>query len=478
MHAFSALLALVSFGAPAQPEAPRNVIVFIADGCGSNTHRAYELWRGEPALYRSGEWAELSVATYALRPGGRASRGSEPLAQDGRLVYDPTLAWNDSPTDGGAGGYPFFFEGYRWLRATAPDSANTATAILSGVSTYVGSINMDGALEPITTAAEIASGRGKSVGVVSSVLFTHATPACAAGAHVPQREMYGEIASQILSSGVCDVIAGAGHPEYDDSARRRDEPSYSYIGERDWSALRAGEATNADGEVWTLVDDADRVAALASGDSPTPLFIMARAAKTLQQKRAPFTLRDGTAPGGHERNAGVPTLTDLSLAALNAVDDDPDGFFLMIEGGAVDWAMHDNQIGRMIEEMAEFHDAIETVCAVLDTGERGCDWSDTLVIVTADHDHMLFGPESDTVPFQPLADYGAGSVPGHRWHADSHSNQPVPLFVRGPGSERFAGIATAPDEASPDAAAHMRRRPYFHQIEIGRALKELLGANP
>ena len=51
--------------------------------------------------------------------------------------------------------------------------------------------------------------------------------------------------------------------------------------------------------------------------------------------------------------------------ALNHLDDDPDGFFLHIEGGAVDWAMHANQMGRMIEEMTDFKNSVDAVDALV-----------------------------------------------------------------------------------------------------------------
>jgi alkaline phosphatase len=72
----------------------------------------------------------------------------------------------------------------------------------------------------------------------------------------------------------------------------------------------------------------------------------------------------------------VPTLIEMTRAALNVLDNDPDGFLLMTEGGAVDWAAHAGQSGRLIEEQ---HDFDETVEAVVDwvsrrtaTGARRC----------------------------------------------------------------------------------------------------------
>lgn len=461
--------------APAGPAAaPRNIIIFVADGAGESTHRALEYWAGSPPLYHSVEgadaWDRHTVTTYALRADVRTRRGQDPLAQDPALVFDPALAYDATPVEGELAGYPLHIAGYRWLRATAPDSANTATALFTGVSTYKGGINVDGAGQPVRSLGQAAAAQGMAVGVVSSVPASHATPACAGGASVPARSMYHEISRQLLTNGVCTVIAGAGHPFRDDDARPRTEPDFKFIGQTEWDQLAAGAIAAPDQPAWTLVDDPEQIRSLAQGDVPERLYIMAPAAQTLQQRREPYALGDETAPGQHPPTDGMPTLLDLSLAALNAVDDDPDGFVLVIEGGAVDWAMHDNQTGRMIEEMAEFHETVKTFSGFLDTGERGFDWSDTLVLVTSDHDHLLLGPDSDTVPFQPIQSRGQGQLPAHRWHADNHSNLPIPLYVRGRGAPEFRHIPTTSYDA-PDGQINA-----FHQARIGRTLLELLAA--
>jgi len=64
----------------------------------------------------------------------------------------------------------------------------------------------------------------------------------------------------------------------------------------------------------------------------------------------------------------------MTLAALNILDDDPDGLYLMVEGGAVDWANHLNQSGRMIEEAVEFERAVE---AVINWVQQNSNWGET-----------------------------------------------------------------------------------------------------
>lgn len=76
-------------------------------------------------------------------PGGTAP-GDD--SQDPALVYDPLRAWDATPVAGDADGdgYPDYFEGYRWLQATDPDSAGTMSAIVTGRKVYRGGINIDG----------------------------------------------------------------------------------------------------------------------------------------------------------------------------------------------------------------------------------------------------------------------------------------------------------------------------------------------
>ena len=131
----------------------------------------------------------------------------------------------------------------------------------------------------------------------------------------------------------------------------------------------------------------------------------------------------------------MPTLTEMSLAALNVLDNDPDGLYLMIEGGAVDWAAHANQSGRMIEEAIEFERAVE---AVLDWVQTNSNWGETLLIVTGDHETgYLTGPDS-------------GQFPGPR--LESHREQ------RQGRSARHGMAFAEPHEQSDDPIGQGRRR--------------------
>ena len=86
----------------------------------------------------------------------------------------------------------------------------------------------------------------------------------------------------------------------------------------------------------------------------------------------------------------------MSKAAINCLDKNPKGFYLMIEGGAVDWANHANQPARMVEEQIDFVEAVEAVAGWVETHGG---WDETLLILTADHEcGLLWGPESERSP--------------------------------------------------------------------------------
>lgn len=471
-----ALAAALLLASPAHAQV-KNIILMVADGAGYNTLAATRFWRGAPLPTDSDEWVRASQATYGLRESAPTGPLG-PLEQDPELVYGSSRAWDITPVRGKTSrGYPRAFAGYEWLRDTAPDSANTMSAMVTGVRSYDGAINVDGAGRPVRSLAEAAHASGRAVGIVSSVPFNHATPAAGGGAHDVSRENYHAIARELFGSGLLSVIAGAGNPDYDTNGRRADAPGYTapdspnrFVPPDLWAALKSG------GTGWTLVEDRAQIAALAQGTRAPPdrLAIVAPVYDTLQQNRlAPDPTRPDYFPGDAPFLKTSPTLAELALAALQRLRQDPQGFVLVIEGGAVDWAMHDNEFGRMIEEYEDFARAVDAVVAWIERPDTPASFENTLLIVTADHDHLLMGPDGAAQAFEPLAYRGGGHPPGHRWFHNGHSNQLVPLFARGAGAEAVAALATRRDEHSADGRSFGRGR-YFHQTELGQLLLRIV----
>jgi alkaline phosphatase len=296
---------------------------------------------------------------------------------------------------------------------------------------------VDVAGKRVENVLERAEKLGKSTGIVTSVTFCDATPA-AFGAHVPSRNAEEEIARLMLMTSAVDVIMGTGHPWYDNAGKRRAEPNYEYVGgETTWAALSAGTAgADADGDgepdPWKLIESKADFAALAAGPTPKRVCGVAQSWDTLEAAR---NLNFAAAPYADRFPANVPTLCEMTEGALNVLDNDPQGFALMVEGGAIDGAAHANVGTRMVEEQMEFNKAVETVIAWV---EHHSGWNETLLIVTADHETgYVTGPGSDP-RWQPLANNGPGKMAGLEFHSKSHTNSLVPLFAKGAGAEAFA----------------------------------------
>lgn len=440
----------------------KNIILMISDGTGSSTIAATGMYTGKlgKQIYDGPAWTKSYVSTYPLRTGETPVAGAAGLAQDPETVYDPAKNWNTAPATSTTGPNPDRFAGYAWTKRTAPDSANTIVAAVTGRKTYNNAVNVDGNGNPMTTFAELAQRAGKAVGVVTTVQFADATPSVSGGAHNVTRDNRTAIAHEMLSAGVLSVIMGVGNPDYDNDGVRRSMPNYSWVSASDWNALKSGA------QGFKLIEDiADFTSLAAATTTPAKVVGLAHSFDGTQVYRRGAMPATET-PFSVPRRTDVPSLKTMALGALNVLDNDTDGLFLMIEGGGVDRAMHANNMGRVIEERMEFDEAVEAVSAYLDANTAGNNWSNTLVIVTGDHDHLLLGPQSDTVPYQELTDRGAGRVPGYKWQHTGHSNQLVPLYARGPGANLFLTCANQRDSFTDGKKRKFGRGAYLDQTEI------------
>ncbi|MEE4350657.1 MAG: alkaline phosphatase [Pacificimonas sp.] len=464
--------------AVAEDVTPKNIIVMIADGAGYNMLAATRYWHGRGLAVDGGGWETAALSTYALR------RDKDPLgaAQDPDLVYDSAKNWDAAPLAGDsecAEGYPVGWAGYEWNRCTYPDSAGTMSAMMTGIRAYNGALNVDGMAEAVQSVPEAAKAAGMRVGSISSVPFTHATVASGGGAHNEARGNYHEIAAELLRAGTLDILGGGGHPLFGGAGEPQPDPvideetgadeRFAWLSPEDWAGVRDGSLG------WTLVEDRADIQALATMPKDGRILMLPKVARTLQMERPPKMAEPGDprqqVPGETPMTPGIPTLTEMTAAALTHLEGDA-GLFLQVEGGAVDWAMHANFLGRAIEEQTDFDNAVRLVEAWVADPSNGSSWANTLVVVTADHDHMLFGPSAD-VPFQPVSNRGAGQLPGHIWWSGSHSNQLVPFFVRGAGSARLMAEADEIDRAVVNGQV-VGRGKYLTQPEMGQVLLDLV----
>ncbi len=460
----AAALAVVTAATPAiAGDTAKNVILLISDGWSHNHVLATD-------YYVAGAENAQSYATFPVYTGMSNYMGY--WVVDGEAQgkgYHPEGTWQIFGYDGSDAKSNFDYIGEFYT-----DSAAAVTAMATGSKSYGGSIAVDSRASRLKSIAEIAKEMGKAAGTISSVQFSHATPA-GFGAHNASRNNYVEIAQEMLLDSRLDVVMGAGHPLYDNDNQPSDSASDKYAGGIDfYNAVSAGgmtafegnEVEDVDGDgaadVWTVVEDKADFQALMTGDTPKRVFGLAKVNGTLQYNRsssvgkmafnpeavvdqmvldeqvAKMAYSDNedivTDPFSDPRNENVPALAEMTAAALNVLDNDPDGFFLHVEAGAVDWAGHGNWMGRMIEEQMEYNDAVDAVIAWV---EANSSWDETLVIVTGDHETgLLTGPDARdaNANWTPVVNNGQGKLPTGTFNSGSHTNQIIPLFAKGPAS--------------------------------------------
>ena len=148
---------------------------------------------------------------------------------------------------------------------------------------------------------------------------------------------------------------------------------------------------------------------------------------------------------------------------------DPDGMFLMIEGGAADWAAHSHQNGQLIEESADFLRAVQTVMTWV---ESNSSWEETLLIVTTDHGNgLVLGPDGAASAFQPVENFGKGVMPGISFQITGHTNELVRLWAKGAYSAMFWRYADQYDMNFSLYSEHNADGAYIDNTDIFRVME-------
>lgn len=260
------------------------------------------------------------------------------------------------------------------------DSAAGGTAIATGHKTNNSTVSLDVEGKPITSALKVAQQNGLSTGLVVTTSILDATPAVFV-AHVLKRDMMPDIAAQFVDSGV-DVFIGGG---------------INHFNNREDGRNLLDELTQKGYQVY---DDINSI-------------------KTVKQGKLAGFLKESRLS---QRGDQLEVTTEV---ALDILDNNRKGFFLMIEGSEIDGGGHENDMQFLVEDMLDFD---RTIGKVLDFAERD---GRTLVIVTADHETgglTLTGGNMQT-----------GEVTG-RFSTGGHTGVMVPVFAYGPGAEYFTGI--------------------------------------
>jgi alkaline phosphatase len=383
-------------------DCPKNIILIIVDGGGFNHIDAADYYRDGKKDSQSFEKFPVRLAVTTYPAGGS---------------YEPKKA----------------AENFSYVRSGFTDSAAAATALATGVKTNDGVIGLDANGQKLENVIEKCEKLGMSTGVVTTVPISHATPAGFV-AHQKSRNGYYQIAEEMINNSRLEVFFGCGNPLFDDNGKKLYKPGeFKYVGSRQiWNSLVKGSADGNGINNWTLIQNKQDFINLAQGKTPKRVLGIAQAATTLQEKRG----GKSHVPFDVPLNQNEPNLSEMTKAALNVLDDNNDGFFVMIEAGAVDWASHENNSPRMIEEMIDFDGAAN---AVINWVETKSDWQNTLVIITADHQTgYLTGPQKGKNKLNPVVNNGKGKMPKMEWNSLNHTNSLVFFFAKGQGSKLFA----------------------------------------
>jgi len=338
------------------------------------------------------------------------------LVGDGMGLADVTAA---RMFKNGPGGEPLAFEtlpevGYQRTysaNSTLTDSAAAASAWATGEKFANGEISFKtNEKRSVRTILEIAREHGKATGLVTTKTITDATPA-AFGAHVFSRDCQNEIARQYLKETRVDVLMGGGLSKF--SAKTADDPLEcpTYGGDLLGEASKGGYAlvrTNVQMEK-------------ALGQNPARLLgLFATGNMTKESEKA-------------EKSA-EPSLEGMTRAALSVLQDDPKGFFLLVEGAQIDTSNHDNDYAGQLGEVLAFERASKAVLEWLekDPGRK----AETLLIVMADHETGGFAING---PSDRLVNLGEVIEPA--WTSKGHTGVDTVLWAQGPGSEKLGRAA-------------------------------------
>jgi alkaline phosphatase len=264
------------------------------------------------------------------------------------------------------------------------DSAAGGTAIATGQKTDNGKISVDPSGKPLKTILELAEAHNYATGLVSTSSILHATPASFI-AHHPDRNEYKHIAADFLDTDI-DIFIGGGKKDFENSIENRN--LIDELIDKDYTIIE------------TMKDltgtSSNRFAALLAD----------KHLNRVEKGRGDY-------------------LTLASEKAVEALSNNNNGFFLMIEGSQIDWGGHANNIDFVNNELIDFDNAVG---AMVEFAKQN---QETLVIITADHETgalTLFNNEQDKKQLKT------------EFHSTHHTGIMVPVFAFGPGAEEFMGM--------------------------------------
>lgn len=263
------------------------------------------------------------------------------------------------------------------------DSGAGGTALATGYKTKYHSVGVDSKGNPVESLAVLANRKGLSSGIVATCRLWDATPAdfCC---HNVDRDREEEIVADYVNCGV-DYVFGGGAKLFEN--RKDGRNIFDELEKKGYQVVRSwNELVNIEkGKVFCVTDSVDTPVPAVRGD----------------------------------------LLADASLKGIELLENNPNGFFMMIEGSQLDDYGHFNDLDMLMQEV---HDFDRTIGDIFKWAAKD---GETLVVVTADHETGgLTLLDGDIAEGRIVCNFSTGG----------HSGAMVPVYAFGPGSENFSGI--------------------------------------
>jgi len=433
-------------------------------------HQKYN-YKGAASTWDVTTYNRYAFAAYSSNGFSSRRYSDATVNLDNLATFDPALGYN--PAKGGKLPYRQDTTGQTGYFGTkikdsstgtakypATDSASAGTALATGFKTDDGNIawrSGDPANGRLASIAEMYRNQKKaSIGVVSTVPFSHATPA-AFVSHNTNRNNYQAIAQEIITVSRPEVVIGGGNPNFNDPAGITGPAAYQYVDAAEYAALKGStEYTFIERKAGVDGGTALSGAADAAAAGNKKLFGLFGGAGGSFEYHKPSN--DGTSQitRGSIEN---PTLADAAKAALKVLGKNRNGFFLMVEQGDIDWSNHANDYASMIGGIWDLNEAIKSIEAYVDQSGDDVTWDNTMLIVTSDHGNSYMRLAKDlakgSLPKQnPISDGGApagyDSSVGYYYDptevtygfagkgVNSHSNELVTLYGKGAGLSQLS----------------------------------------
>jgi alkaline phosphatase len=344
-----------------QAQTPKNVLFFLGDGMGIATMTAAR-------IYQAGEDGELAMDTLP------------------ETAFVKTFSADSQVTDS-APSMSAYMTGLKINNSVISMSADTKAYDAVGKDYLAGAdstCEATGNGKPATTLLELAKAAGRATGVVTTTRITHATPA-ATYAHLCHRDGENTIAAQMVPGGAgfnaaladgVDVVFGGGIRHF--------QPKETTGSLRTDSRDLVAEMKRANYSFAANRADFDK---LPTSGKLLGLFTASHMSYDID--------RDATKE---------PSLADMTVRAIDQLKSNGKGMFLMVEGGRIDHALHETTARKALQDTVAFDASIKAAIERMQVIDPGL--KNTLIVVTADHDHTLVlngyavrtGKSSDTNP--------------------------------------------------------------------------------